>query len=587
MKKIISMIADRMSDAFVAAGYEASFAAVTVSNRPDLCQYQCNGAMAAAKQYKKAPIQIAGEVVSHISDDGMFAKCEAVAPGFINISVSAHFLMQYVLEMKDCEKFGLETAEKPQKIVVDYGGANVAKPLHVGHLRPAVIGEAVKRILRYAGHDVIGDAHLGDWGTPIGLIITELKRRKPELVYFDPDYEGEYPEEAPFTVAELEEIYPFASGYSKEEGHEEYKEASRKAILELQNGRRGYLALWKHIMTVSMTDLKKNYEDLNIHFELWKKESDSQPYIPAMIQEMKDKGYTRISEGALVVDVKEDTDTKEFPPCMILKSDGATLYNTTDLATIVERMKLFQPDRIIYVVDKRQSLYFEQIFRCAKKTQLVKPETELIHIGFGTMTDKGGKPFKTRDGGVMRLSDLLGSISDEVYAKMADRDMSEEERRSIANTVGLAALKYGDLSNQSTKDYIFDIERFASFEGNTGPYILYTMVRIKSILAKLSEEVSVQKAGEREYGEEEQNLLLALSRFSDSVEKAAAELAPMKICQYIYDLANCFNGFYHANKILMEPDAEKQAEWIVLLQTTLHILNDCISMLAFEAPDKM
>ena len=302
MKKIISMIADRMSDAFVAAGYEASFAAVTVSNRPDLCQYQCNGAMAAAKQYKKAPIQIAGEVVSHISDDGMFAKCEAVAPGFINISVSAHFLMQYVLEMKDCEKFGLETAEKPQKIVVDYGGANVAKPLHVGHLRPAVIGEAVKRILRYAGHDVIGDAHLGDWGTPIGLIITELKRRKPELVYFDPDYEGEYPEEAPFTVAELEEIYPFASGYSKEEGHEEYKEASRKAILELQNGRRGYLALWKHIMTVSMTDLKKNYENLNIHFELWKKESDSQPYIPAMIQEMKDKGYTRISEGALVVD---------------------------------------------------------------------------------------------------------------------------------------------------------------------------------------------------------------------------------------------------------------------------------------------
>lgn len=588
MKKIISIIAEKMSAAFVAAGYEETYAFVTVSNRPDLCQYQCNGAMAAAKQYKKAPIQIANEVVANLSGETMFSKCEAVAPGFINISVSSHFLMQYVLEMKDCEKFGLEMPENPQKVVVDYGGANVAKPLHVGHLRPAVIGEAIKRILQYSGHDVIGDAHLGDWGTPIGLIITELRRRQPDLVYFDPDYEGEYPEEAPFTVSELEEMYPFATAYAKEEGHEEYKEASRKAILELQNGRRGYYALWKHIMTVSMKDLKKNYEDLlNTHFELWKKESDSQPYIPAMIQEMKDKGYTRISEGALVVDVKEDTDTKEMPPCMILKSDGATLYNTTDLATIVERMKLFNPDRIIYVVDKRQSLYFEQIFRCAKKTQIVKPETELIHVGFGAMTDKGGKPFKTRDGGVMRLSDLVGDINKEVYEKMADRDMSEEERLSIAKKVGLAALKYGDLSNQSTKDYIFDIERFVSFEGNTGPYILYTMVRIKSILAKLNGEAVVTKAKEREYSEEETNLLLAIARFTDSVEKACAELAPMKICQYIYELANCFNGFYHANKILSEPDEAKKAEWIILLQTTLLILDDCISMLAFEAPDRM
>lgn len=585
MKKIISIIAEKMCSAFAAAGYEEKFAAVTVSNRPDLCQYQCNGAMAAAKQYKKAPIVIAGEVVGQLKGDTMFSLCEAVAPGFINISVSGEYLAEYVYAMKDAEKFGLEMPEKAKTIVVDYGGANVAKPLHVGHLRPAVIGEAIKRILRYAGNEVIGDAHLGDWGTPIGLIITELKRRKPELVYFDPDYEGEYPEEAPFSVAELEEIYPFASGYSKE--HEDYKEEARKAILDLQKGRRGYMALWKHIMTVSMMDLKKNYDKLGTYFELWKKESDVQPYIDDMIREMKEGGYTRISEGALVVDVKEETDTKEMPPCMILKSDGATLYNTTDLATIVERMKLYKPDHIIYVVDKRQSLYFEQIFRCAKKTKLVLPETELTHVGFGAMTDKLGKPFKTRDGGVMRLESLLKDISDEVYGKMADRDMTDEERRSIADIIGLAALKYGDLSNQSTKDYIFDIERFTSFEGNTGPYILYTMVRIKSILAKVGEMQAPASAGNREFGEEETGLLLALSRFADSVEKAAAELSPMKICQYIYDLANCFNGFYHANKIVSETDETKKAEWIVLLKTTLHILEDCISMLAFEAPDRM
>ena len=585
MEKIVSVIADRMRAAFTAAGYEERFAAVTVSNRPDLCQYQCNGAMAAAKQYRKAPIQIANEVIAKLPDDGMFALCEAVMPGFINISVSDSFLADYVFHMKDEEHFGYEGVSEPQTIVVDYGGANVAKPLHVGHMRPAVIGESVKRILRYAGHTVIGDAHLGDWGTPIGLIITELKVRQPDLPYFDPDYTGEYPKEAPFTVSELEEIYPYASKWAKE--HDDYREESRKAILELQQGRRGYMALWEHIMRVSMEDLKKSYDSLGTVFDVWGKESDAQKYIPDMIKGMKDGGYAHISEGALVVDVKEDTDTKEMPPCMILKSDGATLYNTTDLATIVERMTKYNPDRIIYIVDKRQSLYFEQIFRCAKKTKIVKPETELLHIGFGTMTGKDGKPFKTRDGGVMRLLTLVGQIVDEVRTKMADRDMPEEERDRIATQVGLAALKYGDLSNQSTKDYIFDIERFTAFEGNTGPYILYTMVRIKSILAKLPEETAMQGVMKRERGAEERELLLCLSRFQDSIQKAVAEVAPMRICQYIFELADRFNGFYHANKILTESDEKKKAEWIVLCRTTLGILNDCVTMLGFEAPDKM
>ena len=575
-----------MGDAFVACGYERRYGVVSVSNRPDLCQYQCNGAMAAAKQYHKAPIVIANEVLAALEGREMLAICEAVAPGFINLSVTTEFLADYVLAMGREERFGVEQAENPQTVVIDYGGANVAKPLHVGHMRPAVIGESVKRILRYVGHKVIGDAHLGDWGTPIGLIITELKVRQPDLVYFDPDYTGEYPKEPPFTVSELEEIYPYASKWSKE--HDDYREESRKAILELQQGRRGYMALWEHIMRVSMEDLKKNYDNLGTEFDIWGKESDAQKYIPDMIRDMKENGYAYISEGALVVDVKEETDTKEMPPCMILKSDGATLYNTTDLATIVERMTKYDPDRIIYIVDKRQSLYFEQIFRCAKKTKIVKPETELIHIGFGTMTGKDSKPFKTRDGGVMKLSMLIDQIVEKVRSKMADRDMSDEEKDTIAKKVGLAALKYGDLSNQATKDYIFDMERFTSFEGNTGPYILYTMVRIKSILAKLGElpEAAVS-AGDYERGAEETGLLLTIARFADMVEKAVAELAPHKVCQYLYELADNVNGFYHANKIVGEADETKRREWITILRIALAIFADGIAMLAFEAPDRM
>lgn len=586
MKKIITIISEKVSQAFAACGYDAAYGAVSVSNRPDLCQYQCNGALTAAKQFHKAPIVIAEEIAAALSGEDMFSLCEAVKPGFINISLNTAFLARYVYEMSRSEKFGMEPAGEPQTIVVDYGGPNVAKALHVGHLRPAIIGEAVKRILRYAGNEVIGDAHLGDWGLQIGLIITELRVRQPELPYFDESFAGEYPKEPPFTMSDLEEIYPYASEYSK--AHEDYKEAARHATYLLQNGHRGYRALWAHIMTVSMNDLKKNYKKLNVEFDLWKKESDAQPYIPEMIQKMKDEGHAHISEGALVVDVKEESDTKEIPPCMILKSDGATLYNTTDLATIVERMKLFSPNQIIYVVDKRQSLYFEQIFRCARKTHLVNEDTKLTFLGFGTMNGKDGKPFKTRDGGVMRLEQLVQSIVDEVYEKMKDRDMPEEEIRRVAGQVGLAALKYGDLSNQASKDYIFDVERFTSFEGNTGPYILYTMVRIKSILCRLDgAEASMPEPSKRSYGTEETNWLLTLSRFADTVERAAAELAPHKLCQYIYELANMFNSFYHGNKILTEADEAKKAEWIGLLQTTLAVLQTCIDLLAFEAPDRM
>ena len=587
MKKLMEILREEMTGAFAGAGYDEKYASVNVSNRPDLCQYQCNGALAAAKAYHKPPMAIAEEVVANLTESRLFAKAEAVRPGFINLTLKDAFLADYVNEMAESEKFGAEQTEEPRTIMIDYGGPNVAKPLHVGHLRSAVIGESVKRICRFVGHKVIGDVHLGDWGLQMGLIITELKKRQPELPYFDPDFTGEYPAEAPFTIGELEEIYPYANAFSKE--HPDYLAEAHQATYELQNGNRGYLALWQHIINVSVTDLKRNYRNLNVDFDLWKKESDAQKYIPDLVKYLKDEGYAYISEGALVVDVKEETDTKEIPPCMILKSDGATLYNTTDLATIVEREKLFDPDTYIYVVDKRQGLYFEQIFRCSKKCKLVPADTEMIFLGFGTMNGKDGKPFKTRDGGVMRLENLIADIKSAVYDKiMENRQMSPEEADEIARKVGVAALKYGDLSNQASKDYIFDTERFTSFDGNTGPYILYTIVRIKSILKKYEEmggKTEAKVSGE--VNESERPLLLKLVGFNEMTQSAYEEKAPHKVCQYIYELANAFNGFYHETKILAEEDEEKRAGYIALLRVVLGVLETGCDLLGIETPDRM
>lgn len=588
MKNIITLLQEELSAAFEKAGYEQKYAKVTLSNRPDLCQYQCNGALAAAKQYHKAPIQIANEVVEKLADSSTFKEIVAQMPGFINMTVSDAFLADFVNHMNEDELFGCDKADKPETIVIDYGGANVAKPLHVGHLRSAVIGESIKRTARYLGHKVVGDVHLGDWGLQIGLIITELKHRQPELVYFEENYDGEYPTEPPFTMSDLEEIYPYASGYSKE--HEDYKEEAQTATAELQAGRRGYLALWQHIINVSVADLRKIYTRLNVEFDLWKKESDAQPYIPQMVQDMKDGGYAHIDQGALVVDVQEESDTKEIPPCMILKSNGATLYNTTDLATIVERRKLFDPSRIIYVVDKRQSLYFEQVFRCARKTQIIGDDVDLIFVGFGTMNGKDGKPFKTRDGGVLRLEQLLSDVESEVREKMADRDMDEDVLNNAAAKIGLAAIKYGDLSNQASKDYVFDVDRFTSFEGNTGPYILYTIVRTKSLNAKI-EAQGINVDGDARIlpaqNKTVTDVMLALSKWSDTVSAAYQEQAPHKICQFVYELCDAYNKFYHENKILANEDVQERQSWIVLSRLVGSVLEQAIDLLGLEAPDRM
>lgn len=588
MKKVIEILQEELSAAFEKAGYGKKYAKVGVSNRPDLCQYQCNGALAAAKEYHKAPIQMANEVVEFLKDSESFKEIAAQAPGFINMSVSDRFLADYINKMAASETLGLDKAENPETIVIDYGGANVAKPLHVGHLRSAVIGESIKRTARYLGHKVIGDVHLGDWGLQIGLIITELKHRKPELVYFDESFDGEYPTEPPFTMSDLEEIYPYASGYSKE--HPEYKEEAQTATAELQSGRKGYLALWQHIINVSVADLKKIYTKLNVEFDLWKKESDAQPYIPQMVQDMKDGGYAHIDQGALVVDVKEETDTKEIPPCMILKSNGATLYNTTDLATIVERRRLFDPDEIIYVVDKRQSLYFEQVFRCARKTKIIGEDVKLEFVGFGTMNGKDGKPFKTRDGGVLRLEKLLEDVNEQVLDKMKDRDMDKDMIDDAAAKISLAAIKYGDLSNQASKDYIFDVDRFTSFEGNTGPYILYTIVRTKSLLAKVKAQnitVDEKSAIEPADSKSETDVMLALTKWSETVNAAFEEHAPHKICQFVYELSDTFNKFYHENKIVTNENEKQRDSYIKLSALVGKVLETAIDLLGLEAPERM
>ena len=583
MQKILDIISAKVADAFQKAGYDAAFGKVTVSNRPDLCQYQCNGALAAAKQYKCAPIQIANAVVEQLAGDD-FSKCEAVMPGFINMNLSDAFLASYLEQMRTAEDFGIEKSGAGKTVVVDYGGPNVAKPLHIGHLRSAIIGESIKRLFQFFGYNAIGDIHLGDWGLQMGLIITELQERQPELCYFDENYQGEYPEEAPFTISQLEEIYPAAAAKKKED--EAFADKAHTATFQLQQGRRGYRALWQHIMRLSLADMRKIYEDLDVHFEAWLGESDADPYIPAMVQDMKDRGIAVQSEGAWVIPVQEETDKKEIPPCILVKSDGSAIYATTDLATMVQRMADFKPDRMFYITDKRQNLHFEQVFRAAKKAGIVPADYTVEHLGFGTMNGTDGKPFKTREGGVMRLERLIREMTDFVRAKVVENQIvAEDQVEETTKKIAMAALKYGDLSNQPTKDYVFDMDRFAAFEGNTGPYILYTIVRIKSILAKYGawENLTIQVPA-NDYARE---LMLAITKFCPSMEAALANAAPNQVCAYIYELAGAVNKFYHETRILTEEDKEKQAGYISLIALSKAILEKCIYLLAFSAPDKM
>ncbi len=583
MEKILDIISKKMQQAFADAGYDAAFGRVTVSNRPDLCEYQCNGALAAAKQYKCAPIQIANAVAEKLNADD-FSMIDAVMPGFINLKLSDKFLQDYLEAMRTAADFGVEKEGTGKTVVVDYGGPNVAKPLHIGHLRSAIIGESIKRLFKFFGYNAIGDIHLGDWGLQMGLIISELQERQPDLCYFDENYTGEYPEEAPFTISELEEIYPAASAKKKE--NEAFAEKAHTATFELQSGRPGYRALWQHIMRLSLADMRKIYDDLNVHFEAWLGESDADPFIPAMVEDFKNRGIAVQSEGAWVIPVAKEDDKKEVPPCILVKTDGSAIYATTDLATMVQRMQDFKPDRMFYITDKRQSLHFEQVFRAAKLGSIVPEDYTLEHLGFGTMNGKDGKPFKTREGGVMRLEMLIREMTDFVRAKVVENKIvSDDAVEETTKKIAMAALKYGDLSNQPTKDYVFDMDRFAAFEGNTGPYILYTIVRIKSILAKYGawENLPIAPAA-NSYAKD---LMLAITKLAPNLENALHTASPNIICAYIYELAGAVNKFYHETRILNEEDKQLQAGYIALIALAKNILETCIDLLGFSAPEKM
>lgn len=576
-----------LSQAFEACGYDAKYGQVVTSGRPDLCQFQCNGSMSAAKEYRKAPFMIADEVVAKLTEienfDSIFAKVEMVRPGFINLTLTDVYIANQLSSLIDDRRIGVPVTSNPQKIVIDYGGPNVAKPLHVGHLRPAIIGEAIKRTFKFLGHDIVGDVHLGDWGLQMGMILVEVQRLYPDLPYFDADFTGPYPKKAPFTFHELEEIYPQASARCKADA--DYNNLAKKATYDLQNGRPGYRALWRHFVDLSVEDIKGIYDRLNVYFDLWLGESDAHDYIEPVTKMLKDKGAMVESDGALVVDVSREDDKKDIPPIILYKTDGSVLYGTTDLATIDQRMKDYKPDYIFYVVDNRQSTHFLQVFRCAEDHGVIPSSTGLEHLGFGTMNGKDGKPFKTRDGGILKLTDFIDMVEENARVKIGDREGIDVEK--TARIVGLSTLKFADLSNYRLKDYIFDLDKFSAFEGKTGPYILYSYVRINNIMEKLQDESF--KAGKLTAPESdaERLLMLKLDTMTTSLELAAKDRAPNVICEYVYDLATLANGFYHSHHILNETNLDKRASWMSLLIITQKAIKLCLDILAIDVPDKM
>ena len=585
MKKITLILTEIVSQAFVDCGFDADLGSVTASDRPDICQFQCNGAFKGAKLYKKAPLVIASAVAENLAGLGVFSKCEAVAPGFINMTLCDDFLLKYVLEIANDENLGVEQVEVPETIVLDYGGPNVAKPLHVGHLRSAIIGEAVKRIARATGRKVIGDVHLGDWGLQMGLVIAEYKVRHPEWACFKPDFNPETDALPEIDVAELNEVYPFASAKSKQD--EAFAKEAHEVTKQLQDHHVGYYSLWKQFMKVSIEDIKKSYQKLSVDFDLWYGESDADAYVNELLEVLTQKGLLRESEGAMVVDVEEETDKAPIPPVIIKKSDNSNIYATTDLATMIQREKDFAPEKMWYITDKRQALHFSQIFRCAKKAEILPSTTELRHLGFGTMCGADGKPFKTRDGGVMRLSDLINTVTESAFEKLKDSEYVTGDKSDIAEKIGVAALKFGDLLNQPSKDYVFDIAKFLSFDGKTGVYLLYTITRINSILKKagVDYDASLELGGV--YTDQERDLMLTIALSGEVYGKAFEEMAPCYLCDNAYSLATAFSRFYHDNHILNEQDAKKRESWLALCLLTRRILVNHLDMLAIEYVENM
>ena len=586
---LLSQLTEVFAAAFADAGVEASWGEVVVSQRPELADYQCNGALGAAKSAGRNPRELAETVVATVDRPGLIESVDIAGPGFINISVAPEALVAALDNMASSDRIGVVPVADPKTVVVDYGGPNMSKALHVGHLRAAVIGESLKRLFRFLGHTTIGDIHIGDWGMPVGQLIVELEDRQPHLPYFDPDYDGAYPTESPVDLDDLSDMYPVITARCAEDP--EVAERARIATFELQNGRKGYLALWQHFRDVSVSGQREDFEALNIEFDVWYGESTVHDRLAPLVERLRDSGHARLSDGALVVDVARTDDAKELPPLLLTRSDGSYLYSTTDLATVQMRVDDMDADVVLYVVDARQSLHFEQVFRAARLTGIAPDSVDLEHIGFGTVNGPDGKPFKTREGGVLRLGDLISLVTEGARAKLdaahIAEDYPEDERDQIARQVGLAALKFGDLSNHRTSNYIFDLDRFASFEGKTGPYLQYSAVRITSIQRRASDEDI--SAGEiiPPIVDVERNLMLRLVRVPEILERAASLRAPNVVAEYAYDVANDFSKFYEKCHILNEEDPQRQASWLALVDLTLAVIQRMLDLLGIEIPDRM
>ena len=585
---IISDLSQRFGDAFVSIGFESDWGMVVPSQRPELAQYQCNGALGAAQRSGRDPRELAAEVITAIDDDSLFASLDVAGPGFINITVTDQVLAYHTQAMDDDEQLGIRTADPSLKVLVDYGGPNMSKSMHVGHLRASIIGESLKRLFRLVGHDVDGDIHLGDWGMPVGQLITELESRHPELPYFDPDYTGPYPTESPVTLDDLSEMYPAA--VERTNADPEEADRSRQATFDLQRGRPGYLALWQHFHDVSVEEQRRDFEDLGIEFDLWRGESTVHDRLGPLVDRLTHDNIAIESDGAVIVDVTDPSDKKEMPPLLLTRSDGSYLYSTTDLATLEQRAEDGY-DLVLYVVDARQGLHFDQVFRAARRASVVADDMGLEHIAFGTVNGPDGKPFKTREGGVLRLADLIGIVTDAAGQRLDEAEIAREypaaERDQIATMVGLGALKFGDLSNHRTSNYLFDIDRFTSFEGKTGPYLQYGSVRIQSILRRTAElglkpgPIVPPTVGA------ERGLMLRLLRLPEVIDRAVEVRAPNVLAEYAYEVATDFNRFYEASHILSEKDAARQASWLALVDVALRVLGVLLHTLGIEAPERM
>lgn len=580
---IIKKLNEDMEKLVEQAGYKVESLTLQPSGRRDLGQFQLNDAMTLAKSYKKSPRIIAEDIIKVLEQDDRFTNLNIAGPGFINITLTDEYLGKLLTQIYEDKSLNIDKRPR-KKIILDYGGANVAKALHVGHLRSANIGEALKRLATLLGYEVIGDAHLGDYGRPLGLVVLEIKKRYPELAYFDETYTGDYSEiEPPITNSDLEEIYPYASNKSKED--EEYLEEAREITFKIQNHERGYYDLWKKIVEISKKDIKQVYDMLNVNFELWLGESDAAEYLDELTKIYEKSNVLVESEGAQIIEVKEDSDTSPMPPLLFKRSNGTVSYETTDLATLLQRQKEINPDEIWYCVDARQGLHFDQVFRAARKVKLVEDKVGLEHIGFGTMNGKDGKPFKTRDGGVMSLKGLIDLVEQETKKRINPNTVEEDMREDVAKTVAIAALKYADLLPFRGTDYIFEPEKFADLEGKTGPYLLYSTIRMKSLLTKGTDlpigEISNFKT------ETEKDIALTILRLPIILNKALDSRSLNDITEYIYKLTSLYNKFYAENKILTEENKELQKSWLTLTKIVYDINITLLDVLAIKVPEKM